>query len=160
VVVELLARRNPLPGTAAKHALPIVGRDNVVLRIVMDVLLLHIGQIRRGCRNAVVPDIPVRLRVGARRCALHEPSIFIGRVVEHHFEHNMQIVLLRLGQQMVEILERSVLRIDCFVVGDVIPEIDLRRWIDGREPDGVHAEMLQIVEVLRDAVQVANAVAI
>jgi hypothetical protein len=81
-------------------------------------------------------------------------------VVEHHVEHNMQIVLLRLGQQMVEILERSVLRIDCFVVGDVIPEIDLRRWIDGREPDGVHAEMLQIVEVLRDAVQVANAVAI
>ena len=47
-----------------------------------------------------------------------------------------------------------------FVVGDVVAEVDLRRGIEGREPDGVDAQVLQVVEPLGDAVQVADAVAV
>jgi hypothetical protein len=70
------------------------------------------------------------------------------------------MALVGLGDQVVEVLERAVLRVDVLVVGDVVAEVDLRRRIDGREPDGVDAESLQVVEPLGDAVQVADAVAV
>ncbi len=50
--------------------------------------------------------------------------------------------------------------IDADIVRDVVAEIDLRRGIDRRQPDGIHAECLQVIEPLGDAVQVADAVAI
>ena len=70
------------------------------------------------------------------------------------------VALVGLGHQAVEVRQRAVLRIDVLVVGDVVAEIDLRRGIDGREPDRVDAEFLQVVEALGDAVQVADAVAV
>ncbi len=81
-------------------------------------------------------------------------------VVHHHVHDDADVALVGLGDQAVEVGEGAVLRIDVLVVGDVVAEVDLRRGIDGREPDGVDAELLQIVEALGDAVQVADAVAV
>jgi hypothetical protein len=67
---------------------------------------------------------------------------------------------LRLGHQPVEVGQRAVLRIDVLVVGDVVAEVHLRRGIDGRQPDRVHAQFLQVVQPLGDAVQIADAVAV
>src|SRR6202012_4153146 len=46
------------------------------------------------------------------------------------------------------------------VVGDVVAEVDLRRGVHGRDPDGIDAEALEVVEALGDAVEVADAVAV
>lgn len=86
--------------------------------------------------------------------------MFVGGVVHHHVHDDANVVLFCLSDEVVEVGEGPVLRVDVFVVGDVVAEIDLGRWVDGGEPDGIDTERLQIVEPLDDAVEVADAVAV
>ena len=67
---------------------------------------------------------------------------------------------MRFAQEAVEVGHSPVLRIDGFVVGDVVSEIDLRGRVDRAQPDRVHAQRLHVVEALRDALQVADARAV
>jgi hypothetical protein len=73
-------------------------------------------------------------------------------VVHHHIHDDADIALLRLRDQAVEVSQRAVLRVDVLVIGDVVPEIDLRRRIDRRKPDRIDAEPGEIVEALRDSI--------
>ena len=47
-----------------------------------------------------------------------------------------------------------------FVVGNVVAEVHLRRREAGRDPDRVHAEIFQVIQLRRDAVEVADAVVV
>ena len=79
----------------------------------------------------------------------------VGNVIEQHF----QAAAMRVGQERIEIIEGAEDRIDVGVVADVVAEIRHRRWIDRRNPDGVQAEPLQIVELDPDAGKIAHAAA-
>ena len=68
--------------------------------------------------------------------------------------------LAGLGHQPVKVGQRAVLGIDVLVIRDVVAEVHLRRGIAGRQPDGVHAELFQVVQPRGDAVQIADAVAV
>ena len=65
-----------------------------------------------------------------------------------------------LGDQPVEVGEGAEDRVDVAVVGHVVAEVGHRRAEERREPDGVDAEPRQVVEARRDAVEVADAVAV
>ncbi len=80
-------------------------------------------------------------------------------VVHHHIHHDADIALLRFGDELVKIGESALLRIDIFVVGDVVSEVDLRRRIDRGEPDRVHAKRLQIGKALGNAPEISDPVA-
>src|ERR1039458_6321020 len=108
-------------------------------------------------RLAVVPDVPVGVRVGAGAGGVDEPGVLVGGVVEHHVEQDADVVVAGGGEQAVEVGEGAVLGVDGGVVGDVVAEVDLRRRIHGRDPDGVDAEGLKVVKALGDAVEVADA---
>src|ERR1700691_5085723 len=86
--------------------------------------------------------------------------MLVGGVVEDQIHNDADVALVRFGDKAVEVGEGAVLRVDVGVVGDVVAEVDLRRRIDGGEPDGVDAERLEIVEARGDAVEVADAVAV
>ena len=64
------------------------------------------------------------------------------------------------GEKAVEVGERSEARIDIAIVRDVVTEVRHRRGEDGRYPDGVDAELAEIVEPGLDASEVADAVAV
>jgi len=81
-------------------------------------------------------------------------------MVQHHIEYHADIPFTRLGDQSIEVRQCAVLGIDGLIVGDVITEVDLRRRVHGRDPDSIHAEVLEVVQALRDAVQIADAVAV
>ena len=51
-------------------------------------------------------------------------------------------------------------RIDPAIVGDVVSEVRHRRWVDRRNPDGIHAEPCQIAQRPTNSRQVADPVAI
>ena len=55
---------------------------------------------------------------------------------------------------------RAVARMHALVVGDVIPVVAQRRGIEGEDPQGVDAEPLQVVELLRQPGKVADAVVV
>ena len=144
VVVELIDCRHVPPGRATEQTHPVVG-----------------GQaLTGGAGLAVVPDVEAMARgiAGARR--FQEPGVLVGGVVEHHVEQHTDVAFAGLRQQAVKVRQRAVLRIHVLVVGDVIAEIDLRRGIHRCDPDGIDTERLQVIEPLRDAVEIADAVAV
>src|SRR5262245_56914730 len=80
----------------------------------------------------------------------------VGNVIEQYFE----TMAMRVGQKRIEIIQGAKDRIDMGVVADVVAEIRHWRWIYRRNPDGVHAEPLQIVEFAPNADQITNAIAV
>ncbi len=84
----------------------------------------------------------------------------IGSVVHYEIEQHLDTALLRLGDQRIEVNQRPVLRIDGFVIGDVVTEIYLWRRKAGRNPYRIHPKLLQIIQVLGNSLQVTGAVVI
>src|SRR5215471_1191315 len=80
----------------------------------------------------------------------------VGNVIEQHF----QAVAMRVGQKRIEIIQGTKDRIDVGVVADIVAEVSHWRRIDRRNPDGVHAEPLQIVEFAPNANEITNAIAV
>ena len=56
--------------------------------------------------------------------------------------------------------ERAVVRIDVVIIGDVVAVIAQRRGIKGQKPDGGDAQFLEIIELLDQAAEIADAVAV
>ena len=74
--------------------------------------------------------------------------MLVGGVVHHHVHDHADMPLAGLGHQAVEVGKRAVLRVDVLVIRDVVAEVHLRRGIARRQPDGVHAQVLQVVQPL------------
>src|SRR4051812_8574955 len=63
-------------------------------------------------------------------------------------------------QQLVELRERPEHRLDVLIVADVVARVVLRRGVDRREPDDVHAQLGQMIQVRGDAAQITDPVAV
>jgi len=61
-------------------------------------------------------------------------------------------------EQFLEIGHGPVFRRDGVVIGNVVPVVRERAGIEGRDPDGLETEILDIVQFLDDAAQVADTV--
>jgi hypothetical protein len=70
--------------------------------------------------------------------------MLIGGVIENHIHDDANAPAFRFLHQRVEVLHGAVLRVDGFVVGDVVAEVDLRRGIHGRDPDRVDAQIFEV----------------
>ena len=85
-------------------------------------------------------------------------------MARHEIEQEAQPAGVAGGDQRIEIGQRAVVGRDVRVIADVVAEVVLRRGIDRREPDGVHAQRRigpgQVIEAIDDAAQVADAVAV
>ena len=84
--------------------------------------------------------------------------MLIGGVVHHEIEDDTDVSLLGFALHLIEVSQRAVHGIDVFVIGNVVAEVYLRRREARRDPDGIHAEILQVIELGRDSVEVADAV--
>ena len=145
VQVPLVERGDVLPGAATELADP-VGRG---LAGVLG------GRVWRGVDELVVREVARVPREGAP-----EPLVARRGMVEHHVEHEADSMRLGLAGELVEVVHRAEHRLDRAIVGHVIAVVVLRRDEEGRDPEVVHAEMLEVVEAVRDAAQVADAVAV
>ena len=145
VVVVLPRLLVPLPRGVAEPRLPVVGR-----------LAFVVG----GFTFAIAPYVPVALGIVARGARFQEPLVLVGSVVDDVVHDDADIALLRLGDKIVKVSHAAVERIDGGVVGDVIAVVDAGRGIHRRDPDGIDAEVVQIVEARRDALDIADAVAV
>src|SRR6185437_798924 len=140
VEIVLPPARLPGPGGAAEHREPIVGRRAVGTRI--------------------APHIPVVARPGTAGTAVAEPRMLVGGVAADQVDQHVEAERMRALDQPVEIVERAEYRIDRAMIGHVIAEVAHRREEERRGPYGVDAERRDIIELRRDAGQVADAVAI
>ena len=88
--------------------------------------------------------------------------MLVAGVVEDQVEDDPDPSPVRLGDEPIEVRLGPEQRIDRPVVADVIAEVESGRRVDRRQPEGVDAETgpAQVVEVVDDTRQVADAVAV
>ena len=88
-----------------------------------------------------------------------EPLMIGGDVVENHVQHDADAALTQGGDKVLEVLHGSHGWVDGAVVGDVVAIVPARRGEEGVEPDMIHPQRGDVVDLLNDAAQVAYAVA-
>ena len=135
--------RHPGPGRAAEDRRPVVRR------------------LARRPAAAVAEDVagPLRAaRAAASAAANHAcwSEVWLG--TRSTVTRMPQRV--RVGDQRVEVGERAEQRIDVARVGDVVAVVDHRRRVERGDPERVDAEQVQVAQLVADAGQVADAVAV
>ena len=81
-------------------------------------------------------------------------------MVHDEIENDADPARLGVGLERVEIGQRAVLRRDVLVIADVVAEVHLGRGIAGGDPDGVDAQVVEVIEVLGDSLEIAEAVVV
>ena len=86
--------------------------------------------------------------------------MLVAGVVHHEVDDDLDALVVRLVEQSLEVVERADLGEHVDVVGDVVAAVTQRRGEERRDPETVDAEPVQVVELLAQAVEVADAVAV
>ena len=108
----------------------------------------------------VAPDVEITLGRSARRAARRlEPRMLRRRVVDDELGDDLQPARVRGVEEAPEVLQRPVALMHAFVQRDVVPVVPQRRRVEGQDPDRRDAERLDVVQLLRQPVEVADAVA-
>jgi hypothetical protein len=86
--------------------------------------------------------------------------VLVGAVVEDQLGDHAQAAAMRLAQQHLEVAQRAVGVVDGGIVGDVVAVVAQRRRIERQQPQRGDAEVAQVIEPLREAPEVADAVGV
>ena len=81
-------------------------------------------------------------------------------MVEHHVKHQADAALCSLTGQLFKVLHRAETRVNGAVVCNVVAVVALGRREEWVEPDVVHAQLLQVIQLGGHAAQIAHAVAV
>ena len=84
--------------------------------------------------------------------------MLVGRVVHDELDQHPDAARVRLGNQHLEVFERTVARMDIPVVGDVVAVVLQRRRKEREHPEARDAEILQVIELAGEAWEIADAV--
>ena len=108
-----------------------------------------------------VPEIEelsvLSLRV---RAGLLKPLMLIGAVVDHQVHQDIHIPLLRLGDQLLHIRHGAESGVNVVIIRDIVSLIGEGRFIDGGKPENIHAQVLQIIQLLYDSPHIPDPVAV
>ncbi len=86
--------------------------------------------------------------------------MLVRRVIHHQLGNDAQFAAMRFVEKLAEVIQRAVLRIDVRVVRDVVAVVFERRREKWQQPDGRDAQVLDVVESLRQTAKIADAVAV
>ncbi len=107
----------------------------------------------------VRPDVEIPLRRAGRGLAgALEPGMLVRGVVDDELGDDAQAPLMRRRHESAKVLHRPVGGIDVAVIGDVVPVVAQGRRVERHQPDRRHAEVADIVELLGQALEVADPV--
>jgi len=84
----------------------------------------------------------------------------VGGVVEHQLGDHTQVAAVRLADERAELGACAVLRMDVVIVGDVVAIVTPGGGVEGQQPDGVDAEVLDVLELAREPDEIADAIVV
>ena len=146
-------------GLVGKEAVPVVLPGNRIERPVRFFGVRKDDARARVLRIGVAPDVIVAF-TGAFRCTAGalKPWMLVGRVVDDELGQHADVQRVRGVDELLEVVQRAVDRIDRRVVGDVVPVVSKRRRIEREQPQAGDAEVVQVGQLLREAGEIADAV--
>src|SRR5690348_15855208 len=86
--------------------------------------------------------------------------MLIRGVVDDEVDQNADAAAVRLTHELDEVVARAEPRIDSVVVADVVAVVAPRRRLEGRQPDRVDAQRIEVVETPRESLEVAASIAV
>src|SRR5260370_20150610 len=89
-----------------------------------------------------------------------EPGMLVGGVIKNHLGDDADAPAVSLPQESLEVAHCAVGRVDVVVVRDVVAVVAPGRGKTGKQPDGGDANVLQIIESLCQAAEIAHAVVV
>jgi hypothetical protein len=84
--------------------------------------------------------------------------VLIGRVVDHQLGDHLESAAVCFGEELPEVVERPVRRVNLRVEGYVVAIIFLGARIVRQQPDRADSQLLQVVELLGQPLEVADPV--
>jgi hypothetical protein len=108
---------------------------------------------------ALAPDVVVVVRFHPVPGPL-EPLVFVRGVVDDQVHDETDVAVVEPVSQRLPVVHGPVLLVDRPVVADVVAVVGPRGLVDGIEPDDVDAQVAEVIELLDDAGDVADAVAV
>src|SRR5689334_16662804 len=106
------------------------------------------------------PYIPVSILGFWIGAGLLKPGMLIGCVIDYQVDQDANATLLAAVGELDEVAERTIAGIDAVIVRYVVPIVAKWRRLKGHEPDGGHADALQVVEPVHETWKVSDSVAI
>ena len=143
--VELAGRLVPFPHGGAETGNPVVRRNRLAI------LIEALG---------AAPDVVVAVGVVLGGACLLEPFVLVGAVVDDQVHHELDAVLVRGFEQLIEVFHGAELGHDGTVVGDVVAVVVVRGSVDGGEPQHLNTQIGEVRNLLGDTGQVTDAVAV
>ena len=86
--------------------------------------------------------------------------MFARGMVQDQIEDDPHAAPVDFFDQLLHILQGAVLGCNVCVAGNIVAEVRLRGDKGGRYPDGFNSQGLKIVELLKDALDVADSIPI
>ena len=132
--IELPGRLIIFPRRASKTSAPVVGRRFVIRP------------------DAVAPDIIIPVRVCPILPALLKPRVLVRRVIDNQIHQHLDSTVVKGLQHLFPICQRTEFIHDVAIIADIVAVVVVWRFVAGRQPYGVYAELLQIISLLQNAV--------
>ena len=96
----------------------------------------------------VAPHVEVALgRTLRGQAGALEPGMLVGGVIDDQLNHHLQAAVMRLGQELPEVLHGAVVGVHAEVVGDIVAVIAQGRGEERKQPQASNAQVLQVVEL-------------
>src|SRR5205823_3649423 len=109
--------------------------------------------------RGVAPDIKLALgRTRWRAARFLEPGVLIGGMVDNELGNDAKPAVVRRSEKGTKVIKRAVVWINIEIIGDVVAVIFERRWIKRQEPDRADTQFLEIIELLDQAAEIADAI--
>ena len=86
--------------------------------------------------------------------------MLVGTMCRHDVDHQLHAEIVDTFDHRIEIVQRSVFRIDRAIVGNVIAKILLRRGEERADPDRINTKVGDVGQARGDARQITDAVAV
>ena len=152
VVVEVgLMTEESVPVIRLRDGIPGPVRDLAIDKNDGDTLVTSVG---------VAPYVPIAPGIVAGALRQLKPEVLVGGVIENEFDDDADAAGMGGVEECLEFLQRSVGWIPGSTVGDIVAIIAQRGGVERKKPNGGNAKLLQVVELLGEAGEIAHAVGI
>ena len=73
--------------------------------------------------------------------------MLVGGVIDDQLNHHLQAAVMRLDEELPEVLHGAVVRVDAHVVGNIVAVVAQRRGEERKKPEASDTQVLQVVQL-------------